>query len=173
MTWPSSNGADGNQSKNDASEGDVNNARVDVQPMHSGMFEDCIDSIYASDSQQSEVPGDGTMLISCDTTLSTAQMAADLWLMGLELEEEASDDEFDGQSDSAGVPEPNHMAEFKPTPAEVAADLWLSEVEDVDEESDQEQEDSDEESGEESNGTMALESSDITKSKSALTYGGR
>ena len=89
--------------------------------------------------------------------------------MGLELEEEASNNEFDGQSDGARVLESDHMAEFEPTPAEVAADLWLSGVEDVDEESDQEQEDSDEECGEESNGTMALESGDIAKSKSALT----
>ena len=88
--------------------------------------------------------------------------------MGLESEEEASNNESDGQSDSARVPESDHMAEFKPTPAEVAADLWLSGVDDVDEESDQEQEDSDEESGEESDSTMALESSDIAKSKSAL-----
>ena len=137
--------------------------------MHSGTFEDHMDNIYASDSQQSEAPGNGAMPISCDITLSTVQMAADLWLTGLELEEEASNDEFDGQSDGTGVPESDHIAEFEPTPAEVAADLWSSGVEDVDKESDQKQEDSDEESGKESDGTVALESGDIVKSKSALT----
>ena len=75
-----------------------------------------MDNIYVSDCQQSEVLGDSTTLISCDITMSSVQMAADLWLTDLELEEEASDDEFDGQSDGARVPEPDHMAEFEPTP---------------------------------------------------------
>ena len=108
--------------------------------------------------------------------MSSAQVAADLWLTDLESEEEAPNNEFDGQSSGAGVPQPDNMPEFKPTPAQVAADLWLSPgVKDVDEESDQEQEDSHEESGkesgkesgEESDSAVALECGDITKSKSA------
>ena len=144
--------------------------------MHSGTFHDNVNDIYVSDCEESVAPHDSAMLMSRNITTSSAQMAADLWLTDLELEEEASNDEFDGQSSGARVPQPDNMPEFKPTPAEVAADLWLLPgVEDVDEESDQEQEDSHEESGkesgeesgEESDGAMALECGDITKSKSA------
>ena len=172
LKQPSSTGADRNGTADEPSKGDVDNRPLDADPMHSGTFQDNVNDIYVSDCEESAAPHDGAAPMSRNIAMSSAQVAADLWLTDIESEEEASDDELDGQSSGTGVPQPDNMPEFKPTPAEVAADLWLSPgVEDVDEESDQEQEDSHEESGEESgeesDGAVALECGDITKSKSA------